>query len=101
MYSHCSLFIVQLYIHKENSIVITLIILMNALDVITVLAPYIAWLIVCWRRSHAVRVAVAATPGVMLQAVFSLVPSVVLGSRLTSLIGLVGPLPDQSGRPSF
>ena len=68
MYSHCSLFIVQLYIHKENSIVITLIILMNALDVITVLAPYIAWLIVCWRRSHGIPVAVAATPGVMLQA---------------------------------
>ena len=31
---------------------------------------------------------------VMLQAVFSLVPSVVGGTRLTSRISLVGPLPD-------
>ena len=94
-----SLFIVQLYIHKENSIAITLIVLMNTLDVITVLAPCIA-------DSSSAYVAPTLSPSsaevaaigprsalVMLQAVFSLIPSVVGGTCLTSWISLVDSLP--------
>ena len=42
MYSHQSLLIARLYIRKENSIIITIIVLMNTLYVITVLALCIA-----------------------------------------------------------
>ena len=84
-------------IDTENSIIVTLIVLMNAINVIIVLhaLPDSSSVHVAPTLSpSSVTVSDSVSTPVRLHAVFSLVPSIVDGTRFISPISLVGYLPD-------